>query len=330
MNSEISGTKAFDSGFDLAAAAGILRVCELDIVLLGTAQLNGRVNSHVEDGCVFITGCYDFAFRGRFTLPEEWCLLAYVHDTSLSSWCHGVGLESGSVGTIVPESSCEFLFAAGTSWTLVLVPQAMVRAEIARLSPDDTEIPAHRLRMFVADPASDARPLIDVYQRTRRQVRDGVSLPLVPRALIHRHLKAALNAEAEHRPVASRGRRAHYQTLRRVEEFMRANLRRDIYIQELCNAAGASERALRYAFDDLLGIPPNRYLSLLRLCVAYRSLVHADASRRSVKSIALSCGMWDLSRFAEHYRHTFGELPRATLTRASIMPMRDMDPVPSH
>ncbi len=68
-----------------------------------------------------------------------------------------------------------------------------------------------------------------------------------------------------------------------------------------------------------------RYLSLLRLCVAYRNLVNADASSRSVKSVALSCGMWDLSRFAEHYRQTFGELPRATLSRVLEAPMRELD-----
>jgi hypothetical protein len=42
----------------------------------------------------------------------------------------------------------------------------------------------------------------------------------------------------------------------------------------------------------------------------------ADSSRRSVKAIALSCGLWDLSRFADNYRKVFGELPRDTLMRA--------------
>lgn len=101
---------------------------------------------------------------------------------------------------------------------------------------------------------------------------------------------------------------------------MRKHMRRDIYMQELCNAACISERSLRNVFDDLLGIPPNRYLSMLRLCTAYRSLTQADVGRRSVRSIALSCGFWDLSRFAEHYRYMFGELPRATLTRQQSLP----------
>ncbi len=77
---------------------------------------------------------------------------------------------------------------------------------------------------------------------------------------------------------------------------MRLNLRRNIYMNEICDAAGVSERGLRYAFEDLFGTSPNRYLSMLRLCAACRSLSMADSSRRSVKAIALSCGLWDLSR----------------------------------
>jgi AraC family ethanolamine operon transcriptional activator len=65
-------------------------------------------------------------------------------------------------------------------------------------------------------------------------------------------------------------------------------------MNEICDAAGVSERGLRYAFEDLFGTSPNRYLSMLRLCAACRSLSMADSSRRSVKAIALSCGLWDL------------------------------------
>lgn len=99
---------------------------------------------------------------------------------------------------------------------------------------------------------------------------------------------------------------------------MLRHLRSDIYVREMCMAAGVSERALRYAFEDLLGISPNRYLSMLRLCTACRSLASSDASRRSVKSVALSCGLWDLSRFADSYRRVFGELPRNTLMRSPV------------
>jgi len=137
-------------------------------------------------------------------------------------------------------------------------------------------------------------------------------------AMLTAHLTAGLSSLADSRPQCSRSRRAHYLVVQRAEQYMRANLRHDIYNNEMCAAAGVSERTLRYAFDDMLHISPNRYLSMLRLCTACRSLALSDASRRSVKSVALSCGLWDLSRFADNYRRVFGELPRETLMRAPL------------
>ena len=134
--------------------------------------------------------------------------------------------------------------------------------------------------------------------------------------LLHEHVQALLGAGTADRPGCSRARRTHYLIAQRAENFMRLNLRRNIYMNEICDAAGVSERGLRYAFEDLFGTSPNRYLSMLRLCAACRSLSMADSSRRSVKAIALSCGLWDLSRFADNYRKVFGELPRDTLMRA--------------
>jgi AraC family ethanolamine operon transcriptional activator len=316
VGGEISDGGGVEQPLDLAGVSAVLGVCEADVVLLGAAALQGEVVTQQAGDCVLITGCYGFSFRASFTLPEDTSLVAYIHDTAPQSWCHGVGLEPGSVVTVLPEGDSEVLLVAGCRWTLMLLPAAMLRAEFAALSPDNPEPSAHRLRMFIAGHAGEARSLGDGYDALRSRLESGEPAGELVAPLLRRHLAATLGATAEDRPVSSRGRRAHYVTVRRVEDFMRANLRRDIYIQELCNAAGASERALRYAFDDLIGIPPNRYLSLLRLCAAYRSLMQADASRRSVKSVALSCGMWDLSRFAEHYRHTFGELPRATLVRS--------------
>jgi AraC family transcriptional regulator, ethanolamine operon transcriptional activator len=315
VDGEISEGGGVAGSLDLAGVSAVLRVCEADVVLLGAAGLQGEVVAQWSGDGALITGCYGFSLRASFTLPDDTSLVAYIHDTGPQSWCHGVGLEPGSAITMLPNGSGELLLVAGCRWTLMLLPAATLRAEFAALSPDQPQPTAHRLRMFIASGVGESRSLGSGYDKLRARLESGDPAGHMVAPLLRQHLMATLTATAEDRPIPSRGRRAHYVTLRRVEDFMRANLRRDIYIQELCNAAGSSERALRYAFDDLVGIPPNRYLSLLRLCAAYRSLRQADASRRSVKSVALSCGMWDLSRFAEHYRHTFGELPRSTLVR---------------
>ena len=308
---------------DLVSLGGALRVCEMEMVLLDARGPHATVDSQVSNEAILCSGETDFPFRGRFALPVDWCLLGYVHHTPEGSWCHGTELRSGMSFTVMPEGISEFMLRAGSQVSVVLVPLEQLRRKFAALEPLQGEIPARLLSLFHLNDSMVASELRRRFTHVRERLigHGEVSGEEALQAhdldaLVESHLLAGLSARSEDRPQCTRGRRTHYLIVQRAEQFMRANLRQDIYINEMCNAAGVSERALRYAFDDLLGLSPNRYLSMLRLCTACRSLSLSDASRRSVKSVALSCGLWDLSRFADHYRRVFGELPRDTLMRA--------------
>jgi AraC family ethanolamine operon transcriptional activator len=299
--------------FDLVTLGAALGICEVDLLTLSPARPRAALASRTHDGVTYLTAHLDFDVRGALTVPDDACMLIYMHEAGERSWCQGVGVESEMAVTLLRGTPTDFMFERGTRFTLVVAPYARFRSRFMASDHADVDMAAQRLRLF----AVNSEPLKRAWRQIRDRVRAGEDDGFAPiEDLLDEHIRMALSSSSEDRPVASRGRRAHYQVMRRAERFMRANLRRDIYSQELCQAAGASERGLRYAFDDLLGIPPNRYLAMLRLCTAHRSLVTAEAGRRSVKSVALSCGMWDLSRFAEKYRSVFGEQPRETLTRS--------------
>lgn len=305
--------------FDLMALSGMLRICKLDIVLLGTGDPQASLGVAMREGMLCIAARYGFSFRASFSLPEGWCLLGYVHCTPPGSWYHGRQLYPGSVVTAFPGGSTELLFQAGLAWSVLLLPLAQLHERFHSLGGSCLSLP-ERLSLFVPGERVSGEDLARHYAWLHHQLLDGDDEPAEGLAAIavetiETHLQAGLLASAQECPSWSRARRTHYLAFRRAESFMRDNLRQDIYISSLCNAASASERALRYAFQDLLGLSPNRYLSMLRLCAACRALLQADARRRSVKSIALGCGLWDLSRFAEQYRRVFGESPRDTLIR---------------
>ncbi|WP_413623521.1 helix-turn-helix domain-containing protein [Luteibacter sp. Lutesp34] len=307
--------------YDLVKMGAVLGVCEVDLLTLSPARPRAAIATRVHDGITYLSAHIDFDVRGALTVPEDACMLVYLHETGERSWCQGIGVESDMAVTLLRGTPSDFMFERGSRFTLVVAPYARFRSRFLASDHADVDMAAQRLRLF----SVRSEHLKRAYRQIAASTHDADDHSMGPiEDLLDEHIRVALASSPEERPVASRGRRAHYQVVRRAERFMRANLRRDIYSQELCQAAGASERGLRYAFDDLLGIPPNRYLAMLRLCTAHRSLVTAEAGRRSVKSVALSCGMWDLSRFAEKYRSVFGEQPRETLTRHA--PSEDLTP----
>jgi AraC family ethanolamine operon transcriptional activator len=303
--------------FDLPALSGVLRVCPVDMVLLGSGKPRAVLGSVFHDGAVLCAAEYEFAFRGRFVLPPDWCILAYIHRTAPGSWCQGDDISAGTALTILPDSGSDFMLTEGSCWSGVVMPVSRLRRTFSELTAFAMDIPVHRLTRFHTGGYARGEQLQKRFERLRRHFIDGASDIDIGDidGLVNDHLSAGIAADREVRSEASRARRSHYQVVRNAEEYMIANLRHDIDTQKLCNAAGTSERTLRNAFNDLFGVSPNRYLSMLRLCAASRNLRGADTRRRTVKSVALSCGLWDLSRFADNYRRLFGELPNQTLAQ---------------
>ena len=84
---------------------------------------------------------------------------------------------------------------------------------------------------------------------------------------------------------------------------------------DLCRALNTSERTLRYAFMDVVGMSPARYLKGLRLNRVHRALLAGDPTSTLVKEVAFENGFWHLPQFARSYQQLFAELPSETLRR---------------
>ena len=293
--------------YDLSFMETFLRVCRSELVLLGDSPM-ADLRARIVDGALVTSVRLGMRIRGRFVLPRDWIMLVYLQETDgAQSWCHGLPMGPGSCITVLPTGAAEFSLAANSVALLALIPRRFLGEEAA------------------SDPFSGSIDRLEPGIRVHAGAsafHDATLRSLSDNTLSGEHLSQWLDMHRQAEPLTSgvplaslRARRSRYQIFRKAEDFMLANMPRQIYMQEICDAAGTSERTLRYAFDDLTGNSPGRYLSLLRLCAACRALTRADATELSVKSVALSCGLWDLSRFADSYRNVFGELPRDTLQR---------------
>jgi AraC-like DNA-binding protein len=82
----------------------------------------------------------------------------------------------------------------------------------------------------------------------------------------------------------------------------------------MCLVAHVSERRLRDAFTDVVGVPPITYFRFRSLARARHILTHTGSPGRTVGDIASDLGFRNFGRFASQYNMTYGELPSATLT----------------
>jgi len=81
---------------------------------------------------------------------------------------------------------------------------------------------------------------------------------------------------------------------------------------EIAMLVQGSKRSLEQAFSTTVSMGPLTYLRLLRLHDVKRRLTDPTSASLSIGDIAAEHGFWDWSRFSQHYRRHFGELPSTT------------------
>jgi AraC-like DNA-binding protein len=141
-----------------------------------------------------------------------------------------------------------------------------------------------------------------------------LALPEVSRAFENELVRILVRCLAEgHSVEPTAGGRRHDTILTRFEEFLEANPDRPLYLTEICAAIGAAERTLRASCEEHLGMGPIRYLTLRRMHLVRRALLHSDPSKSTVTQIVTDHGFWELGRFSVAYRALFGESPSDTL-----------------
>jgi transcriptional regulator GlxA family with amidase domain len=110
-------------------------------------------------------------------------------------------------------------------------------------------------------------------------------------------------------------RQAHSRVVQITEDYAVAHIAERLYVTDLCQAAGVSERTLQYAFKEVMGMSPITYLTRLRLHRVRQALRAATQGLTTVTAEALRWGFWHFGEFSRAYKSCFGELPSDTLRR---------------
>lgn len=101
--------------------------------------------------------------------------------------------------------------------------------------------------------------------------------------------------------------------VQRVEEYIEANWRRPITLEDMVEVSGVSTFDLYHSFKKRRGCSPMEFANQVRLAHARELLQRPDATT-TVRDAALTCGFADLGRFENDYILAFGESPSTTLS----------------
>ncbi len=112
--------------------------------------------------------------------------------------------------------------------------------------------------------------------------------------------------------------------LKKVDEYLHANIGVPVYNHAVAARAGVSTRTLHNLMVNLRGVGLARYVHIRRLWRTYNAL----SQDTLVKTVAMDNGFTHLGRFALDFRSQFGVLPRdVRLARSYSAPVAGDSPV---
>lgn len=126
----------------------------------------------------------------------------------------------------------------------------------------------------------------------------------IPRALMQ---LVASAEDGERVPLSPRSR-----VVLAARQFMIDHARKAPTIKEVRKAVRSSDRTLRRAFREHVGVSPKAYLLAQRLNGVRAELRESDREESRVTAVAQEWGFRHLGQFAAHYQRQFGELPSQT------------------
>lgn len=256
-------------------------------------------------------------FHG-ISLDDQYSIYIPLSDPAAVSLC-GETLAPTVLGLLHPGQEYHLRTAAPTRWIGLHFKRAAVRHRLEHDVVESDVIPPSQVFQ------SDAPALAALVRLVRRlygvQGLDGEALHGNARAMAAQQLLEAifhLRASCPQSARLPRGRPPlqRHLVISRCLELIDAQLARQLSVEDLCVAAGVSDRTLRTVFLEQFGVSPHRYLMMRRMHAIHEALRHARGGE-TITSLCSDYGVWDFGRFARQYRLLYGVLPSQDLRNAT-------------
>jgi AraC-like DNA-binding protein len=306
---------------DPAIAGQGIEPIDLDALQLTSVPFRARrVVVRLEGGAVVFHST-NHRIRTRTTVQGG--RLAYVtFDPRAKGTANGLPIRPELMLAVEPGTEVVFVTDAGYQSVTLLLPPADLRAHLRdRRREGDFHFPKGA-EALQADAAMVRRlfnwgkRLVDTASRQPALFNDRKDQRAAAQAEMIETLLATLGTTSDSEPTrADHAHQSQTLVVKTAEDYALSHAEERVYVTDLCRAAAVSERALEYAFKEVMGLTPVAYLTRLRLHRVRQALLLATHGSTTVSAVALDWGFWHFGEFSRAYKDCFGELPSDTLRR---------------
>lgn len=310
------------SGIEAAQAFNVVHGASFEHRLLSSESAS-MVHRHLTLGDIRLeTGMYNFPVVARGAMPTDALCIGFMAEGGDCTRLNTVMVGADEV-QIYP-SGAELLYQSlgNSRWVTLVVPEERLQAIALARTGRPLRMSRHlsySVRLRSGARGELTRLADDTMSLVHRMQNTGGMAPCLAAEIYEALLGGYVDALAtaiypDRRSQKQSPEKRAYQLISACERLALSDADSRIAVGKLALRTGYSLRALELIFRRSTHMTPGRWLMTVRLNGALRDLLTCDEAC-TVSEIATRWGFKHMSRFAQYYRTTFGELPRETLRR---------------
>ncbi|HTT21563.1 MAG TPA: helix-turn-helix domain-containing protein [Candidatus Sulfotelmatobacter sp.] len=305
--------------WDPSTAGEDIEVIHQDLVQLRSEPLRGRRVIVYLEPAVLIYHSTNLAVRTRTHLmPGLRGVVAF--GPQAAGTINGLSIHADLMLMAAEDTQCQFVVEPGYESITVTVPRTDFEAHLTARQMKDP-LPPHRTVRLLQCDATKTREFFALGKRlavtAARQpdlfnerkvvcVAAGVEL-------VQMLLQSIASLQDYVLTRSDKTHEAYADIVQRAEKCVLAQSEVTLHVTELCKLVGVSERALEYAFKEILKTSPTAFLRRVRLHRVHQALRAGTRRTTTVSAEALKWGFWHFGDFSNDYKSCFGESPSDTL-----------------
>ena len=267
------------------------------------------------------TGAYDFPVIAQGAMPGD-CICIGMVAEGLELTRYNTGrIGDDEIQVYAPNAELMYHATGASRWITFTAPAALLQSLAQERVGQPLELPRRGIvsARLGTGTRTHLRQLSDDAFALARALHPGGLGPHLAsgicRAVVTAYVDALMAAQAACKGSPGGASARHYQLVLACERVVVSDPMTEVEVGEIARRSGYSKSSLELIFRRSVGMTPGRYFMNIRLNGALRDLVTCRPGC-SVTDVATRWGFRHLSRFAQHYRRAFGELPGETLGRA--------------
>jgi AraC family ethanolamine operon transcriptional activator len=260
---------------------------------------------------------WERSIRYQGTPPKG--TLAFAITLAQNKDARWMGQRMTSDDVIMQRAGGEAEYLSAPFWDSVVyaIPTAELTQQIADLTREDPEEISryHGVLHLTPQVAEELRRMSLAFLKTAASTQGKTAEPSLLPGMAGFAVETVAQALVSSRRPGQSGRSflRRRRLVRKADEYCESGAGTPLHVGKLCRELGVSERTLRNAFLETIGMSPLAYLKTQRLNRVHRLLRDADREEVMVKQAAYENGFFHLGQFSLDYKNLFAELPSETL-----------------